>query len=546
MEIVESTRWLQGPDFLRNQPASWPSAAPEVEPEDTDPELKREFCGATVATTSLQEALPDIARFSSWMRLVRTTAWVTRFVERLKARVAKKAVNPSSELLPSEFRHAQQLWWENVQQQSFPDELAALQQGKPVTRSSRLASLTLSLLHSTIVVNGRTDNTPHLPESTKHPVLLDPDHRYTRLLILQHHVWAGHQGQEQVRNDLRQQYWIPRSRAAVRRAWNSCLRCRHLAATPQPPVMAPLPECRTAAYERPFSHTGVDYFGPIEVTVGRRREKRYGVLFTCLTVRAVHLEIASSLTTDSCIMAIRRMIARRGYPAVLYSDNGTNFKGAERELAEAIAALDVGDLMRELTPRNIKWVFNPPAAPHMGGAWERLVRSVKIALKATLKERTPRDEVLTTVMAEAECIVNGRPLTHVSIDHADAESLTPNHFLLGGNHRAVAPGKFDEKCLRKQWRISQAMIDMFWQRWVREYLPTLTRRTKWFKAAEPIKVNDVVVIADPQLARSCWPKGIVENVYPGKDGKIRIVDVRTAMGTFRRPVSRICVLDVRA
>ena len=168
------------------------------------------------------------------MRLVRTTAWVTRFVERLKARVAKKAVNPSSELLPSEFRHAQQLWWENVQQQSFPDEFAALQQGKPVTHSSRLASLTLTLLDSTIVVHGRTDNTPHLPESTKRPVLLDPDHRYTRLLILHHHVWAGHQGQEQVRNDLRQQYWIPRARAAVHRAWNSCLRCCHLAATPQP------------------------------------------------------------------------------------------------------------------------------------------------------------------------------------------------------------------------------------------------------------------------------------------------------------------------
>ena len=225
-------------------------------------------------------------------------------------------------------------------------------------------------------------------------------------------------------------------------------------------------------------------------------EKCYGVLFTCMTTRAVHLEIAASLTTGSAISTVRRLISRRGKPKEIFSDNGTDFRGADAELRRALQ-VDADKLGSELAGRAITWRFNPPATPHMGGAWERLVRSMKVALRSQLKDSAPKEEVLHTFLCEAEAMVNSRPLTHVAIDADDEEALTPFHFLIGTSSVAgvAAPGVFTptDSITRKQWRISQQMADQFWKRWLREYLPTLTRRTKWYRSVEPVEVNDVVM-----------------------------------------------------
>lgn len=258
---------------------------------------------------------------------------------------------------------------------------------------------------------------------------------------------------------------------------------------------------RLAHHCRPFTYTGVDYFGPIEVTIGRRREKRWGVIFTCLTTRAIHLELASSLFTDSAIMAVRRMIARRGCPTEMMSDNGTNFRGAETELKRALLDVNWDRIEDFAVNKGFKWKFIPPAAPHMGGCWERLIKCVKTALKAILKERAPREETLRTLLAKTEHTVNSRPLTHVSEDLRDGEALTPNHFLIGASSGTVIPGKFNNADLysRKQWRIAQRLADMFWNRWVREYTPTLITRTKWSQENTALKVGDIVVVVDCAL-----------------------------------------------
>ena len=159
--------------------------------------------------------------------------------------------------------------------------------------------------------------------------------------------------------------------------------------------------------------------------------KRYGVLFTCLTTRAVHIEIAHSLETDAFIMALRRMMARRGRPAHIWSDNGTNFVGADRELAEAMKHWNQVNITDQLSRDRIQWHFNPPASPHFGGAWERLVQSAKRALKAIAGNQCVNDETLLTFMAEVESLLNSRPITPVSSDPLDYEALIPNHFLLG-------------------------------------------------------------------------------------------------------------------
>ena len=162
--------------------------------------------------------------------------------------------------------------------------------------------------------------------------------------------------------------------------------------------MADLPHSRLGYQQPPFSNTGVDYFGPMLVRHGRKTEKRYGVLFTSLTTRAVHLEIAHSLDTNSCLMAIRRMMARRGQPANIWSDNGNNFVGTEKELREAVKLLDGERIGDQLSADGVQWHFNPPSSPHFGGVWERLVQSAKGALKAVAGKQCVNDETLLTLL----------------------------------------------------------------------------------------------------------------------------------------------------
>ena len=142
-------------------------------------------------------------------------------------------------------------------------------------------------------------------------------------------------------------------------------------------LMGDLPKERVAASQPPFTFVGVDYFGPFNVKYRRGTVKRYGCLFTCLSTRAVHIEIAHSMDSDAFIMALQRFIARRGKPSKVVSDNGTNFVGAERELANQVETINSKRVDDEMLLHGIEWQFNPPHAPHMGGVWERIIKSVK-------------------------------------------------------------------------------------------------------------------------------------------------------------------------
>jgi hypothetical protein len=242
------------------------------------------------------------------------------------------------------------------------------------------------------------------------------------------------------------------------------------------------------------------------------------------------------------ILSLRRMMARRGQPTVLYTDNATCFYGAERETAEAILAADA-TLKEYATSKQIVWKKIPPGNPSAGGAWERLVGSVKAALRATLKEKFPPDEVLHTLALEAEHVINSRPLTPVILDD-NKEALTPNHFLLGRSNAMSPFGSFSDKVLtEKSWKAAQALADNFWSRWTNEYRQTLRPRTGSNNPSyRNLKTGDIVIIADGTMPRGTWPRGEVTRVYPGPDGKVRVTEVRTAAGLIRRPASRLIVI----
>ena len=200
----------------------------------------------------------------------------------------------------------------------------------------------------------------------------------------------------------------------------------------------------------------------------------------------------------------------------------------------------------KLTAFEIDWKFNPPAASHMGGVWERMVRSVKTCLQAVVGSQVLTDEVLLTVFAEVEHMVNSRPLTYVSSDPTDPEALTPNHFLLGHAAPHLAPmlTKDRDVCSRRRWRQSQVVAEQVWKRWTREYLPTLTSRSKWRQDTRNLQVGDLLLMADSNLTRGLWPLTRVIQVFPGRDGRVRSAVLKTASGkTYTRPAVKICFLE---
>ncbi|XP_060665587.1 uncharacterized protein LOC132797831 [Drosophila nasuta] len=415
------------------------------------------------------------------------------------------------------------------QETEYFSEMKCLKTGSSIMdRKSKLFKCSPYLDEVSILrVKGRIDLIEGVEVNLKRPIILPRRHRFTFLLVESYHRRYHHLYDEIVVNELRQRFLIFGLRALVREVSQTCPACRMRRARPRPPEMGSLPRERLAHHMAPFTYTGVDYFGPIDIIVGRRHEKRWGVLFTCLTIRAA-------------------FIARRGCPRRMMSDNGTNFRGASRVLKDEVERISTKDV--ETKYPEMEFMFIPPGSPHMGGAWERLVRSTKSILTEILPPGGLREEVLRAALADVEGILNSRPLTYVPLESADSEALTPNHFLLG---HSSGIRERDSKIhngdkLAKGFRISSQLADQFWKRWIREYLPTLTRRTKWFQPPpDSIAVNDIVVIADENGKRNSWPKGVVVDVHRSRDGQVRSAVVRTTEGIVTRPAVKLAKLDLK-
>ena len=307
--------------------------------------------------------------------------------------------------------------------------------------------------------------------------------------------------------------------------------------------MADLPPARLRLFKPPFYSTGVDCFGPYQVRIGRRQEKRWGIVYKCMTTRCIHLDLLESMDSDAFLMALRRFIARRGTRAELLLDNGTNFVGGARELREAFQSM-APHLKDHLATQKISFRFNPPSAPHFGGTWEREVKSIKAALKVTLQEQTVPEPVLRTMLIEVEGILNAKPLGYVSSDAADLDPITPSILLMGRHDASLPQVMYDSSDLlgRRRWRHSQVLADHFWSSFIRHYLPTLQERQKWRRDNKTLEVDQVVLVVDPQLPRALWPDGKVTHTYPGADGRVRTASVQVKEKTYVRPVARLVPL----
>ncbi|XP_062708422.1 uncharacterized protein LOC134288244 [Aedes albopictus] len=518
--LKTDSRWFRGPDFLWKSEELWPR---QTEPEATTVEIRP----CNVHLTVEHYEVVEWSRFSKFERLKRTVAYIYRFADNCRRKATKLPLQ-SSHITNEELNKAENALWRLAQQDAYPEEMVELQKAKEgqkpkLNRTSRIYKLSPFIDECGVVrMDTRIVGAIFVPFDTKYPIILPKGHRLTKLVVEWYHRLYLHANNETVINEISK-------------------------TKPLCPREAPLPKARLSPYTRPFSYVGLDYFGPIQVKIGRSLVKRWVALFTCLTIRAVHLEVVHSLSTEACKMAIRRFVVRRGAPLEIRSDNGTNFLGASHELQQQIREMNQ-ELSAVFTNAVTKWVFNQPSAPHMGGSWERLVRSIKIAFSSLSTTRNPDDETLLTLMIEAEGIVNSRPLTFVPLESESQAALTPNHFLLLSSQGVSQPPMAipdHPESLRTNWRLTTNLVNQFWHRWVREYLPTIAGRTKWYGETKEPKVGDLAVVVDPSV-RNGWLRGRILSAIAGRDGRCRQVLVKTSGGVLRRPVTKVAILDVKA
>ena len=532
--LINSDLWKFGPSFLRE--AQWP-VNPDEEECVSDAE-QEDVMAAAIKTGEASSPIEKLTRhYSSWRRLVRAVALLRQLVRRWKS--ATRGATLRACLTVAELEAAESVIIRDMQARHFSEELCDLKTGKPVRKSSKLVRLDPWLDGGLIRVGGRLSQSA-LPFDSRHPKILPKRDPAVDLIVTAAHEQAGHEGRQHVLSDLRASYWILGGNAAVRRCLSRCVSCKKRLKQPEHQKMADLPEERTEAGGKPFDHTGVDYFGPFFVKQGHSQVKRYGVVFTCLAIRAVHLEVADSLSTDSFLCALRRFVARRGGVKTLRSDQGSNFIGAEKELKEELKKLNERDgEIREAALRlGIDWRFHPPHASHFGGVWERQIRTIRKILTSLLTQQTFSHETLQTMLCEVEAIINNRPLTPFSTDAFDQPPLTPNHLLL--LRSVVFPPSSAEWDHRRSWKQAGYLAEQFWRRWRAEYLPLLQERGgRATRSRVNIKKGDVVLMVDDTVPRGVWPLGRIEDAFASADGRVRSVRIRARGSYYVRPVTKV-------
>ena len=478
-----------------------------------------------------------IRYFGDADRLIKSYAWWRRPCKLLRGEKLGK------DLTVGEIQEAERLLVRHVQYEAYATEIKALKERGRVPATSDLLPLNPALEDGMLVVQGRLRHLVSEDINTR-PYILPKNHHLSTLLCRRMH-YSTHVGSEWALSMLRKKYWIISARSILRNVRRTCVTCQRFHKAPEQQKMADLPPERLVAGPVCFLYVGVDLFGPFFVTVGRARVKRYGGLFTCLSARAVHLEVVYTMNTDSFIMALMRFICRRGVPLKMLSDRGTNIVGAETELNAAWSDVDTEALTLAARNKGIEWKFNPPKASNMGGVWERQIRTVRSCLNPILRSQSSLDdEALHTAFVEVENLINSRPLTKVSADPEDGV-LTPNHLLILQDNVKYAAQELDLGAVyRRRWKRVMQIRDQFWKMWSSRYLQDLQLRHKWHQDSPELVPDDVVLQVDAALPRGAWPLAVVTSTNTSHDGKVRSVDIKTSKSNYTRPVNKLVKLEL--
>ncbi|XP_055632814.1 uncharacterized protein LOC129773245 [Toxorhynchites rutilus septentrionalis] len=538
-EFVSNTIWRHGPSWLAKSDEYWPKHITGTPPEDL---LERRK--TVLVIHQPQEHSFLFYRYSSFWRLVRIIALVLRFLKR-----CRRKPNPYPHQLASvgELEHAKETLTKIAQQEMFTEEFKELVKTRSVSNKSSLRLVGPFLDEKGIIrLGGRLEHSSENYQ-TKHPMILPKIHPLTRLITKHYHELCMHSGPRMTLATMRQEFWPVNGKAIVNLVCRKCPQCFRQNPVPVTQPVGQLPQPRTAPC-RAFTVVGVDYCGPVYTKPAHRRaapRKAYIAVFVCFASKAVHLELVCDLSTEAFIAALRRFIAHHGMPTEIHSDNGTNFQGANNTLAELYRLFENKRtreaIVSECSKHRIQWHFIPPRAPSFGGLWEAAVKSAKTSLVKTLGNTQLSFEEYVTVLAQIEANMNSRPLTSLSSDPTELDVLTPGHFLIGSPLISLPDPDYTHVPTNRlnHYQQLQELIQQHWDRWRREYLTELNHQREKSSLPMDIRVGQTVLVQEDGKSSVSWPLARIEQIHPGADGVVRVATLRTASGTYKRPISRV-------
>ncbi|XP_039537635.1 LOW QUALITY PROTEIN: uncharacterized protein LOC120485906 [Pimephales promelas] len=548
--LKESEIWWNGPSFLTTL-----NPLEESEEETSDEivvsELTQDQQMVQLSSGEKREKEPvvDLMKYSKLKRVLRVTAWIKRFVHN-----ASSSSKMRGELTADEMFEAEKYWIKLTQERSFSPEISSLKAGKTLNADSKIRDLRPFLDEDELLCVGGRLQQSDFSYREKHPWILPNKDRYCELLVQYNHEFIMHSGLRDTLVQTRSRYWILRARQIVKGVLSKCTVCKRFKVKPAQQDTAPLPRDRVSE-KPPFEVTGIDFAGPLYVKGDRALCKAYVALFTCAVTRAVHLELVSSQSTESFLLALKRFISRRGLCKVIYSDNAKTFKRANQDLSELWKAIKDPQILEYFSGKGITWRFIVERAAWWGGFWERLVRSVKMSMRKVLGKASLTFEEMSTLLAEVEAILNSRPLTFVHNELDEPQPLTPAHFLVGERLTSLPPKPFpadydhptvSKGDMTRRWRYRNRLMTNLWNRWRRDYLLDL-KSAHSCNTQKPtqLKMGDVVLIGDVNMPRQTWKLGKIEELFPGRDGKVRSCALRTSTGTvLKRPVQLLYALEI--
>lgn len=337
---------------------------------------------------------------------------------------------------------------------------------------------------------------------------------------------------------IRLRFWIPKIHNIVKSIRYNCVICKKLDGNLNSQIMGQLPEERRMP-SPPWYNTAIDLFGPMKIRDQIKKQttgKCYGVLFNCMSTRAVHIDLASDYSTEAFLLVLRRFTSLTGYPAKLYSDNVPQLASANEELQNMTKNLSAYELKEFGVNEGLKWEFTSADAPWQNGISEAPIKSVKQAITAAIGQSVMTFSELQTVCFEVTNLVNERPIGRHPTSPEHRAYLCPNDILLGRAPTRVPSGPFKEHANPKErFYFVKNMINGFYNRWTRDFFPSLLIRQKWHTDKRKVLVGDIVLVQDSNQIRGKWKLGRIISANPGKDGKVRTVSVQ-----YKNPAPNVC------
>lgn len=571
-DFLKNAQWLNGPKWLLTPESRWPESK-IILSSDHKTQMEKE-CKSISARVHLIAPLMYrnsndtlIRTISSWRSLLRITGYVMRFINNVRAQIAKKRRKKDNQIkridgiyiFGPELEMAANYWIRVAQAEHYKGEIEALKnKDDRLPPRSKIASLRPFLdKNGTLRVGGRISNA-RCSFNKKHPVIVPPKSRVGELIMKQSHMDTLHGGVQIMMAYIRNNYWMPRLRSELRLITLHCVTCIRQAGKTSEQIMADLPMDRVVP-ARPFVKCGVDLAGPFDIrltdrinTATRNRQslnpelKGYAVVFVCLVTRAVHLEAVMSLSAEAFLTAYKRFVARRGTCEYMYSDNGTNFVRANKELRAAVNSWKDKNVQDYVGWNGTKWTFITPSASHQGGLWEAAVKQMKVHLKRVIGPEKYTYEAMSTLLAEVEACMNSRPICAMADDPDDLTALTPAHFLIGEPLKLPLPLRHEHppKMAVGLYKQLQARINSFWEKWSTDYLSSLINRPKWKTEQENIRVGQLVLIKSEIIAPTYWAMGRIIAVKKSDDGCVRSARIKVFNGEIERPIQKLIVLPV--